>query len=279
MKSYSVRRTVRKWVCVSFVLLALVALPVLGETSTLEKIVSKGVFEVGTVCLAPGSIKDPNTGEFSGYYVDAMEWIAEEMGVELVIREATWASIIAGLQSGQYDLSIAGTFATLRRGMAVSFTDVFKYNGLSAVTKDSPYTSIEDVNSEGVVVSCCQGSIDWEWGIRHLTNANLQVIGGDAQQVALSVQSGQSDVGLIDYIVAKRYVAAHPTLRLVQEQPHCWLPISWAARHGDHDLLAFINLAITHLHSRGILEAILRKYCDEGDAHIIPAIPTTIVTK
>ncbi|NUB16582.1 transporter substrate-binding domain-containing protein, partial [Azospirillum brasilense] len=102
-----------------------------------EKIVRQGELKIGYIPSPPGTAKDPKTGELTGFYVDAARTIAEQMGVRPVFIETTWANFVAGLQAGQFDMSIGATFATVKRAPVAALTKPISYLGRFAVGRNA----------------------------------------------------------------------------------------------------------------------------------------------
>src|SRR5262245_16712488 len=103
--------------------------PASAQENTLQKIVRTKKFNIGYVLHTPSAMKDPRSGELTGFHFDAARWICDQMKVDCVFHEVTWATFVAGLQGGKYDLSVAGSFTTMARAMAVAFTDPIYYKG------------------------------------------------------------------------------------------------------------------------------------------------------
>ncbi len=59
------------------------------------------------VCYAvwpPAVIKDAKTGNLSGHDIDALEYIAEQIGVEIVYHESTFGNMATAVATGQCDI-------------------------------------------------------------------------------------------------------------------------------------------------------------------------------
>src|SRR3954462_5951299 len=93
-----------------------------ADAQTMDRVLSAKKVKIGFIPSPPSTIKDPKTGDLTGFYVDAVRLIFKQVNIEGQFVGATWANFAAGLTSGQFDLSIAGTFATVPRAAAVEFT-------------------------------------------------------------------------------------------------------------------------------------------------------------
>ena len=131
-------KTVARQLC-TLTALAIVAMVSLwapwAHAQVMDRILKDRKIKIGYIPSPPGTIKDPASGEIKGYYVDGVRYIFKTINVEPEFVETTWANFAAGLQSGQFDLSMAGTFATIQRAAAVEFTDPINYLGYSAIVK------------------------------------------------------------------------------------------------------------------------------------------------
>ena len=234
----------------------------------LEKIVKEKTFRIGYIPSPPGAIKDPRTGEVSGYYVDAMRTISELMGVKPVFVEASWSTFVAGLQSGQFDLSIAATFATIPRALAVDFTRPIHYLGYSAVVRkgDTRFKTLADIDKPGIKVAVVQGAVGHEYAKQNFKNVQLTVLAtSDLTAPFVEVSANRVDVGIEDAWATKRYSTQHPeVVDLFAERPYNVLPIAWAMRKGEPELLQFMNTALDYMMINGRLDQLASKYGPSG---------------
>jgi ABC-type amino acid transport substrate-binding protein len=235
---------------------------------TLEKIMKEKAFNIGYIPVPPVVIRDAKTGELSGYFVDSIKLICEQMGVKPNFVEASWSTFIAGLQSGQFDLSIASTFATIPRAMAVDFTRPIQYNAYSAIARkgDTRFKTLADIDKPGIKVALVQGAAGHEYAKQNFKNAQLITLAtSDLTAPFVEVSAKRADVGIEDSWSTRRYAALHPeVVDLFADHPYNVLPISWAVRKGEPELLNFLNTAIDYLRVNGRLEQFATKYGPTG---------------
>lgn len=242
--------------------------PLAAAAGALERIEKEKTFKIGFIPSPPGVIKDPKTGELSGYYIDTVRVICEQMGVKPVFVEAAWGTFVAGLQSGQFDLSIAATFATIPRALAVDFTHPIHYLGYSAIAKkgDTRFKTLADIDRPGVKVAVVQGAAGHEYVKQNFKNAQVTALAtSDLTAPFVEVSAGRADVGIEDAWATKRYAAAHPeVVDLFAERPYNVLPIAWAVRKGEPELLTFMNTALDYMQINGRLDQLAGKYGPSG---------------
>ena len=81
-----------------------------------------------------------------GYDVQIAKLIAEELGVELVIKAIEWDGLIPALEAGEIDMIIAGMSPTEERKLSISFSDTyFDSNLVMVVRKDGNYANADDI--------------------------------------------------------------------------------------------------------------------------------------
>jgi polar amino acid transport system substrate-binding protein len=199
-----------------------------------------------------------------GYYVDGVRYIFKTIGVEPEFVETTWANFAAGLQSGQFDLSMAGTFATIQRAAAVEFTKPIHYLGYSAVVKkgDERFKALGDFNKDGIKIAVVQGGAAQEYVKENFPKATIVALAtGNLTAPFVEVSAGRADVGIEDAWQARRYSSTQPGVTdLFQANPYNTLPICWSAKRGNSDIINFMNTAIDFMLLTGRWERMADKY-------------------
>ncbi len=257
---------VRRSLLLGSMLAALVA-PASVQTASaqvMDRILKEKSIKIGYIPSPPGTIKDPASGEIKGFYVEGVRYIFKTIGVEPVFVETTWANFAAGLQSGQFDLSMAGTFATVQRAAAVEFTKPIHYLGYSAIVKkgDERFKTLADFNKEGIKIAVVQGGAGMEYVKENFPKATLVALGtGNLTAPFVEVSAGRADVGIEDAWQARRYATAQPGVTdLFQENPYNLLPIAWSVKRGNQDLINFMNTSIDFMLLTGRWERMANAY-------------------
>lgn len=232
---------------------------------TLQKIYKEGVLKVGYVVYPPTIIKDPETGELSGCFVDAVRFIAEVSKLRVEFVETTWATFMSGLQSGQFELSIGATYRTIPRAMEVAFTKPIIYIGNGAIIRngDGRFTTIEDFNKEGIKIAVAQGETSHEYARTYLGKAELIVVStADLSEPLTEVIAGRADVGLADSWTTFQFAREYPEVvtDLFADRPYNIMPVGWAVKQNDQEFLNFLNTSIDYLISTGQMREWEKKY-------------------
>ena len=252
----------------AFAIAAVAAATMPAAAQSLQDIINRGTIRVGYIPSPPATIKDPVSGELSGFYVDGIKEIAELMGVKPEFVETTWGTFVAGLQSGQFDMSIAGTFATVKRSMVVDFTKPIFYLGYGAVVRvgDERYKSLEDMNNPDTRIAVVQGGAAEDFARRNMPNARIITLAtGNLTAPFVEVVANRADVAIEDAFTINQFVKQQPSVtNLFATNPYNFTPIAWAVRKGNQELLNTLNAGIDVLLSTGRWDELARKYGEAG---------------
>jgi polar amino acid transport system substrate-binding protein len=191
--------------------------------------------------------------------------IAKNLNVQVTWKETTLANFAAGLNTGQFDFSVAPTFVTIPRAASVKFTQPVAYVGNSGVVKSSGVLKprrLEELNKSNIKIALLQGQALDEFCRRNLPQAQFVVLSGsDLTAPLVAVSSGQADIGFMNSVTVAKYVAEHPEVEAVftgDEQVEI-LPLCWATTGNDSRLHDFLDASITYLKSTGRLAEYQKK--------------------
>ena len=85
-----------------------------------------------------------------GIDVEVAQAIADKLGMELEVTDIAFDSIIPGVQTGKYDMGMAGMTVTDERKEQVNFSDSYATGVQVVIVKDdSPITSVDDLFADG----------------------------------------------------------------------------------------------------------------------------------
>jgi len=146
-----------------------------------------------------------------GIDADIAAAIADKLGMKLVIEDTEFGSIIGGVQTGKYDIGMAGMTVTESRLKSVNFSSTYAIGIQSViVVEGGKITSLDDLYAEGA---------DYVVGVQQDTTGDIystddfgeeRVIrynkGADAVQALVT---GKVDCVIIDNEPAKAFVASN----------------------------------------------------------------------
>ena len=239
-----------KWLVTGIVGLLLGAAFQPVKARTLDQIISSGELRIGYIVIPPNAIKDPATGNLSGFDVDAIREVAKQMGLKATFTETDWGTFAAGLQADQFDISIAPTFATIKRSMAVLFLRplIFAGNGALVKSDDNRYKTLADMNNPETSIAVLQGGQAEDFVRRNMPKAHLiSLASTDLTAGMIEVVAGRADVGIEDSYTINEFVHKHPTTKnLFSDHPFNLTPVAWSVSRGNNELAAAINTGSQH---------------------------------
>ncbi len=103
------------------------------------------------------------TGQPSGFDVEAMNWIAKEMGYKVTHKPFDWDGIVTSLLTQKIDMVASGMSITPDRQKKVNFTNPYwKIKQVMVVKKDSALT-IDELLKGKKIVGVQQGTSEAKW--------------------------------------------------------------------------------------------------------------------
>ncbi|MBQ5823403.1 MAG: transporter substrate-binding domain-containing protein [Clostridia bacterium] len=202
---------------------------------------------------------------FAGIDVEIATLIAEKLGMTLKIEDVEFGSIIGGVQSGKFDMGMAGMTVTDERLEMVNFSSTYA-TGVQVVivAEGSTITSLDDLKDDGSMKYGVQqdttgdiyASDTPEKGGYGSDNVIRYKTGAEAVQ---ALKAGKVDAVIIDNEPAKSFVAANEGLRILDAE---WAVEDYAicVAKDNTDLLDKINTALAELEAEGKVQAIIDKY-------------------
>ncbi|MDT4824982.1 putative histidine-binding protein [compost metagenome] len=128
-----------------------------------QEVQKKGVLRCGAATAPPHIIRDPKTSEYSGTFVDLCRQFGEELGVKVEMVDTTWDNMVAGLQAGRWDMSMALN-RTPKRALAVAYSQpVWNFEISGVYDQANPKfaqapKSLADIDKPGVNIAVVSGT-------------------------------------------------------------------------------------------------------------------------
>ncbi len=202
--------------------------------------------------------------EFKGIDIELAEKLAEKLGKELVIENVEFGSIVTGVQTGKYDVGIAGMTVTDERKEKVNFSESYA-TGIQVVIvkEDSAIKTLDDLGGADVMIGVQQDTTGHIYAADTVENGgygedhvNAYLSGADAVNALVS---DKVDAVIIDNEPAKSFVAANKGLKILDAE---WAVEDYAIAINKEDtkLLEDINKAIAEMKADGTLKSIIETY-------------------
>ena len=193
-----------------------------------------------------------------GIDAEIAQAIADELGMKLEIVDTKFDAIIPGVQSGKYDMGMAGMTVTPEREQSVSFSNSYATGIQSIIVKEgSDIKSVDDLSSEtkiGVQLGTT-GDIyaSDDFGAEAVSQYDK---GADAVQALIA---GKVDCVIIDNEPAKAFVAANTGLKIL-ETSYAEEDYAICFAKDNTELQTKVNDALKKLIDNGTVKTIVDKY-------------------
>ena len=244
----------KKFVSLLLALMMALGMTALAEESKdqLARIQEKGEIVIATEgTWAPWTYTDEN-GNLVGFDVEIATAIAEKLGVKATFVTVEWDGILAGIDSGRYDIAANGIDVTEQRSEKYNFSIPYAFNRTALVVRgdNEDIKSFEDLKGKKTTNSIASTYmiLAEEFGADQTI---MQVLTGRADATL------NSEVSIADYM-QKRPDANIKIVALTEEANLVAIP----TRKTDDSasLLEAINQAIAELREEGKLSEISMKY-------------------
>lgn len=212
---------------------------------------------------------------FAGIDVEIAGKIAEKLNMTLEIKDVEFGSIIGGVQSGKFDMGMAGMTVTEERLESVNFTSSYATAVQVAIVKaDAGYTSIDDffnLDEEGNWVSVKEGV---KIGVQQDTTGDIYAsdtvenwgFGEDnvvryktGNEAVMALTAGKVTAVIIDNEPAKSYVRENEGL-VILDGAYADEQYAICIAKENTDLLEKVNKALEELIADGTVQSIIDKY-------------------
>jgi polar amino acid transport system substrate-binding protein len=252
-------------------------------TEVPAKIKSKGTLTVAAdATYAPNEFIGSNGKTVEGWDPQLTQALGKVMGLKMKVVNATFATIIPGLQSGKYGLGMSSFTDTKERQKVVDFVTYF-------TAGTSFYVSAQGGPKINTLADLCGHSVSVETGTTQLDDATAQnkkctaagkpgvkVHGYPDQNAAnLALSSGRAQVGMADSPVAAYIVKQSNGKFKLSGKSYNNAPYGIAIPKGD-GMAKPIQDALKELISKGTYLQILKKWGVQEGAITNPQINAAV---
>ena len=197
-----------------------------------------------------------------GFDVEVAKAVADELGVDVQYQEGEWDGLLAGVQSGRYDIMVNGVGYTEERAQAYTFSDPYCYNKTALIVRgdNEDIKSLEDLKGKTTCNSAnsTYQLIAEEYGANVL---DVETLDGTLEMVLAGTD--RADATLNAEASFLDYMNAHPdaNLKIVDYYPESEkVCIIMSKGDSSDSLKEAINSAIEKLRADGTLSELSNKY-------------------
>ena len=183
--------------------------------------------------------------------------IADKLGMELEIVDTDFDSIIPGVQSGKYDMGMAGMTVTEDRLLSVNFSDSYATGVQVVIVKDG--SDIKDLDAiSGKKIGVQTSTTGDIYATDDFGEENVVRFANGALAVE-ALKDGKVDCVIIDNEPAKSYVAANEGLSILETE-YAVEDYAICFNKNDAELQKDVNDALKALIADGSVQDIVDKY-------------------
>lgn len=219
--------------------------------------VEEGKLHMATNATFPPYEMVADDGTFEGIDVDIAGKIAEKLGLELVVDDMDFGSIITSVQTGKEDIALAGLTVTDERKQNVDFTDSYA-TGVQVVIvpEDSDIKTIDDL--QGKLIGCQESTTGYAYCTDDYGEDMVTAFPSGANAVQ-ALLTGKIDAVVIDKQPAEAYVAQNEGLKILDTE---YVAENYAigVSKDNTALRDAVNNALKELIDDGTVQSILDKY-------------------
>ncbi|MBQ7183139.1 MAG: transporter substrate-binding domain-containing protein [Clostridia bacterium] len=246
---------------ISLILVTVLALSVSGAFAEdlLDTIKTRGTLVIATEGnWSPWTYHD-ESGELVGLDVEIGKLIAEGLGVTAEFQETDWDSILAGVDSGRFDIACNGVGYTETRAEKYSFSTpyVYTHKVLVVASDNEDIKTIEDLKGRTTAnsPSSTYAQLAEEQG------ATVTYVSTLGETIEL-LRYGRVDATINAQVSIEDYLKQHPdaNIKIVQVLPGD--PVAYPVRKAPEtdSLVAAIDEILENARQDGSLSAISLKY-------------------
>ena len=174
-----------------------------------NRIKRTGIIRVGmTGDYLPMSFFNESTGTYTGFDVELVETLADELGVKIEYVKTTWPTLMEDTLNRKFDLAICGITITEDRKQQALMSEGYLGNGKTILIRKEDtekYKTLEDINKKEVVVMENPGGTNERFVRSNLPNVTL-IIHDKNAEIPHLIAEGEADVMITEILEAGYYV-------------------------------------------------------------------------
>ncbi len=230
--------------------------------TSLAQVEEDGVITVGTEgTYRPFTYHEGGSGELTGYDVEVVRAVADELGVDVRFEETQWDAIFAGLDAGRFDVVANQVSITDERQAAYDFSEPYTVSPGVVVVEDGN-DSISSLADLGGATTAQSLTSNW-YELAEENGARIQNVEGWAQAVTL-LKQGRVDATVNDKLTFLDYEKTEGETGLaIAAQTDDEARNAFAFRKGSDSLVGAVDDALADLRADGTLAEISSKYFGE----------------
>ncbi len=189
-----------------------------------------------------------------GFDIDLAQAIADDLGMELEIKNMSFDAIITEVVTGDIDLGISGFSPTPERAEVVSFSELYYMGGQSFIINvedEGVYESYEDFT--GLQVGAQTGSIQAELLAENTPDA-IPVLLQKVPDIIAELSEGKIEGAFMETAIAESYIKNYPNVMIAWDVEFDSEGSAIAVNQENTELLEAVNATIAKLLESGEMD-------------------------
>lgn len=220
------------------------AAPAAQAQSALNDILNSGVMKVGTTGdWNPMTMKDPATNSYTGYDIDVMTAMAQDLGVEVEFVPTDWKTLVNGVVAGTYHLTGSASISPARAKAAGYSDSYFTLATVPLINKKDAdkYKDWADLDNAEVIVAATLGTTQEKQVKEFFPNAQYKIVEAPARDFQ-EVLAGRATAHITSNVEANKLVQEYPELMIVPvSAPRARTPVAMLLPQGDQVWINYVN--------------------------------------
>ena len=235
--------------------------------SILDEVKNRGKLRVAGVVYRPLQMRKPS-GEYYGADPDLLKQFADHLGVKLEIVSAEWATAVAGIKTGKWDL-VPALCVTPKRKEAIDFSETYLMLGgvLTVLKGNDKINALADANRSEITIANVAGGWSEQIAKKAFPLATHKDFGqATDDSLVMELLSKRADAAVFDTpVTISLLVEKHgekfkfyPDKKTPMDVIPC--PVAYGLKKGDKKWEKAVSDFIRAKKSSGELEALFDKY-------------------
>lgn len=228
-----------------------------ADNKTEIKTVEQGKLYMATNAAFPPYEMTTDDGGYEGIDVEIATAIAEKLGLQLVVDDMEFDSVITAVQNGKDDIVMAGLTVNEERKQNINFTNTYaKGVQVIIVPEGSDIKKVDDLAGKKIGVQV--GTTGMVYCEDEFGSDNVVSYPNGSTAVE-ALKAGKVDCVVIDNNPAQEFVKVNEGLTIL-ETKYAEEEYAIGVSKDNEDLLKAVNDALVELQNDGTVDKIIAKY-------------------
>jgi ABC-type amino acid transport substrate-binding protein len=228
-----------------------------SNADSLVTVKKEGKLKIAIDATYPPMEFEGKDGKPTGFDVEFAKELAKRVGVNAEFVVMNWDGILAGLQSGRYDVIISSMNITPDREKQADFVEYLKMSQVFVSRKGKEVKGASELAGKVVAVQADTTSHSAVQAMQKkgIAMKEIKAFPG-ALEVFAAVKTGQADVVVTDEPVGRYYAKNDAATFVVTGEAMAAEPVGIAMRKGDKNLKAALEKATQDMKKDGTFKKI-----------------------